>query len=587
MKQTINKESRAELLFSQMPIKKAIWIVVLPSLILTLMIGLYSFVDQVFIQQFVPETKPVLSSNGVGEIANYLTISQASTSDYLNLFNNYNKLTYIENGMIKHLNLLGRITSNTIVSTTNAAFQPLIIFSNSIVFLIPVGASVYYTKCLSKKLDKATKNVWATMFWSTFTLSLIATMFSFIFVTSGIMQLFAGKTILEIDRAQSLGMSQTDLLRLQDYYDAAYKLSIQWANEYVYVYAAGTILQGLVTLFSYFIRAEGFNTYVMWIGIGANLINIALDAVFIIVFKMGVLGGVLATIIGWIFNLSACLIYTYLKSKQKHLQMNLGVLFKFKFNKDLLIPTILLGLSGFIRSFGVAFSFAMINIVLSKPSFADPIHFQFYWAKATPIITLFLISIFGISDGARSLLSYNYTRRDFQRCKEIYLWTLLVSVVYAVTVYIFVAITAGNLWVLALNVDENLIKDTANFIRILTLRIIATCFSVSSLLVFQGTNNIEKSILATSLENFITFLIIIPIGIGIAYGVYNSNLVKETANWIIIGTFIFNTLFASLILLSYSYYYITKKLPKIDQNKISWSRKIEHKFFATIEKENI
>gem|GEM_PF-6621775 len=31
----------------------------------------------------------------------------------------------------------------------------------------------------------------------------------------------------------------------------------------MYVYASGTILQGLVNLLSYLIRAEGYNAYVM------------------------------------------------------------------------------------------------------------------------------------------------------------------------------------------------------------------------------------------------------------------------------------------------------------------------------------
>ncbi|WP_416737926.1 MATE family efflux transporter [Mycoplasmopsis meleagridis] len=576
------KHDRAETLFAHTPIRKSIWIVAVPSLILTLMIGLYSFVDQVFIQQFVPSTKPVLlanaTNNGLGEIAPYLPINMGySLNNFNQLFNEYNSLPNMTNK-------LAYITSNSIVSTTSASFQPLIIFSNSIVYLIPVGASVYYTKCLSKKLEWASKNIWATMFWCTFALSILATCMSFIFVGSGIMKALAGKTVLEIDKAQTAGMTLSNLKQLQAYYDAAFELSIKWANEYVYVYAAGTILQGMVTLFSYFIRAEGFNTYVMAAGIVANIVNIILDAIFIIVAKVGVLGGVISTIIGWMVNLCLCVIYTSYKAKKKEVWLSLKGLFHFRFNKELLGPVFLLGLSGFIRSFGVAFSFAMINIILSKPAFADPNHFQFYWAKATPIITLFLISIFGISDGARSLLSYNYTRRDFTRCKQIYFWTLIVSISYALVVYTFIALTAGNLWVLALNVDSVLVKETANFIRVLTIRIVALSLSISSFLVFQGTNNIEKSILATALENFITFIFIIPIAFGIAYGVYNHTNEKDIANWIIIAGFITNTLSASLFLLFYSYRYISKVLPKIDSNKVSWSRKIEHKFFDHVDK---
>lgn len=565
-------DTRAQELFGNTAVKKAIWIVTIPSLLTAMMVGLYSFADQVFIQQFVPQTRQVLINNQIGEIASYMTNQSLTFNDYFSLFEKYNQLLPNEN--------LARITANSVVSTTNAAFQPLIIFSNSIVFLVPVGASIYYTKCISKKMELTAKNLWATMFWATVVLALIATLISFIFVGAGLLKLLAGKTELNSTKAIALGMSQSEVDNLQDFYNAAYQLSLKWASNYIYIYASGTILQGLSMLFAYFIRAEGYNSFVMWIGIVANVINISLDALFIIVFKMGVLGGIWATIVGWTFNLSAYVIYTTIQHKKGHLWMSLGQLIKFQFSSKMLLPTFLLGFSGFIRSFGVAFSFAIINILLSKPGFADPGHFQFYWAKSAPIITLFAISIFGINDGARSLLSYNYTLRNFKRCKEIYLWTLLVAVSYSLIVYVFVFFTANNLWVIALNVNNELIPATSRFIQIMTLRVVAISFSISSLLVFQGTNDVEKSILASMWENFICFAVIMPIGLGLAYWAFLGQNNALAANWIIISTYIVNSLIASLTLLAWSWHYLTKKLPKIDQSKVSWSRKIEHQFFA-------
>jgi hypothetical protein len=50
----------------------------------------------------------------------------------------------------------------------------------------------------------------------------------------------------------------------------------------------------------------------------------------------------------------------------------------------------------------------------------------------------------------------------------------------------------------------------------MSLRIIAVSFVVVSLLAFQGSNDIAKSIFASIFENFICFVIIVPIGYGIA-----------------------------------------------------------------------
>ncbi len=364
----------------------------------------------------------------------------------------------------------------------------------------------------------------------------------------------------------------------------AHKLSVQWAKQYIYIYASATVLQCLTLYLSYFIRSEGYNTYVMVCGIVANLINIALDALFIINFKMGVLGGVVATVIGWLFNTSAYIIYIVVKDRKQKTWLSIKSLFKFKFNKKLLGPIFSLGLGGFLRTFGIGFLFIIMNLLIANSHFAMPEYFQFFWAKGQPIVSLFLISFFGINDGARSLFSYNYTLRKFDRCKKVYLWTMLIALLYSIIVYVFVASTANNLWVWILNVDSDKIEGTATFIRVISLRILAVSLTINSLLAFQGANDVEKTIFSSAFENIISFVIVIPISYGIAYGVYKTTGDKEMANWIIVGAFVFNCLLSSLVLMGLSYWFVFKKLEKIDQTKLSWSRKIEHKFFEMAQK---
>ena len=568
----IIKQERAEKLFANTPIKKAIWIVALPSLLAALMLGLYFFIDQIFIQKFVPQTRYVFDDSGkLGEIYSFLDngVQKLTQSEFLNLFNKYNSFASSK---------ISTINSNTVVSQTMVAIQPFTIFSNSIVFLIPVGSAIYYTKCVSKGYKKAGQNLWASMFWTSIVTSLLATLVTFIFIWSGFLNSLVGITKLDQNVKAKMNANEFDLL--QSYYYAAAKMSAHWAKQYMYVYASGTILQGLVNLLSYLIRAEGYNAYVMGWAIGANLVNIALDALFMIPLKMGVLGGVIATLIGWFVNLLAYLAYCAVKEKKDKTWLYLSVLFKFKFTKKMLGPVILLGLSGFIRTFGVAISFTMISFLFSKTPFADPGHFQYYWSKSAPIVSLFLTSIYGINDGARSLLSYNYAKKDYERCKQTYYWTMFVAIFYTTLTYTFIALTANVIWVPILNVIDAERIETVKFIRIMMLRLIAVSLSVSSLLVFQATNNIGKSLLASVMENFICAAIVIPIGYGIAYAIFLKTSSVALANWIIAWFFIINLLIASTILFIMSSYYITKgiKRPKVKQ---SWSEKIEEDFHKT------
>lgn len=65
-------------------------------------------------------------------------------------------------------------------------------------------------------------------------------------------------------------------------------------------------------------------------------------------------------------------------------------------------------------------------------------------------------------------------------------------------------------------------------------------------------------------ENFILFIIVILIFYGIVYGVYKIIGNKEIVNWIIVGVFVFNCLLLLLVLMGFLYWFVFKKLEKID-----------------------
>lgn len=579
-----NKQERAEILFSKTPIKKAIWIVTIPALLTAFMVGLYGFVDQVMIQHFVPRTTHLFGENGI--IYDFLEsgTTKINSIKYKELVILYNKSA----AELPNKVMLQELTSNSIVAVSTVASQPLLIFSNSIVFLTPVGTSIYYTKCISKKMEFTGKNIWATSFWISVSLSLLSTIFMFIFSFSGLQKQLVGRTVLDTEvlekiKTQFDEKTYREALLLQDYYDAGSKISLKFARQYILIFGAGTVLQGLVSLLSFFIRAEGHNTYIMFWGITANLINIGMDYILISIAKLGVLGGAIATVIGWTINVGAFVIYIIYMDRRKKTWMTFRNLFKFNFDKNILLPSFSLGVSGFLRSFGVAVSFAVLSLLYTKTSFSNP-QFQVYWSKSSPILTLFLISIFGISDGARSLFSYNYTQKDFQRCKEVYYWTFGVAIIYGALVWIGVSATSYHFWTFALNASEESRAEVAKFISILMVRIFTVAFTICSLMVFQAANDSARSVLASVTENYIGLATIIPIGALVAYIVYYNTGNKNAACWVITAFFILNSLVSSLFLLGVSINYVFKKIPKMDEyTKLSWSKRLEKKFFDNAE----
>lgn len=592
----VDKQARAKLLFENTPVKKAIFIVAIPGLATSLMLGLAAFINQIFILNFVPSTIFLLDTtvNGAaqsGILYNFLpeNFVRLNREQFDQIFHSYNDFTVLSEK-------INEMTSNQVGAIAVNTISPFTIFSNSIVYLIPVGTSVYYTKCVSKGLEKTGKDLWSTAFYATVICSILATLVMYITIWAGLVDQIASRTKFDANSLQLLD-SNSELLTkfnewgisnykpsqiLQQYYESSREVSIYWSKIYIYIYCGGTIIQGLYLLLSYLIRAEGKNVYVMFWAIVANVCDVILNILLIKVAKMGMLGAAISTILAWVINLTAYVFYIYKNNLKQKTWLSITHLIHFKFRYKFLAPIGLLGFSGFIRSVGVAVGSLVITLLLTNLPYSNGASNVYLWAKASPIITLFFLALFGIADGSRSLLSYAYTKRDIKRVKQIYWYTLILSFSYAVLVYTLVACLAPYFLYL-LRVEENVINEACLYLRINMLRLALYSFATGAMLLFQGTNNIKNSIIATAMEGFLTFFIVMGIGVGFGFLLSSYGVDDFHATLVISISYAVNSLVAGIINFAISTYHVNKNIPKIDQIKLSWSRRIEHKFFAEAE----
>ena len=113
------------------------------------------------------------------------------------------------------------------------------------------------------------------------------------------------------------------------------------------------------TALSSIIRADGSPQYSMFFLVAGAVINIILDALFILVFKWGVEGGALATIIGQYVSVIIALFYL---RKFKSFSLDLS---DYKINKSI-FRVMLYGISSFITQITVLVLFVFMNNVLTK-----------------------------------------------------------------------------------------------------------------------------------------------------------------------------------------------------------------------------
>ncbi|MDF2596567.1 MAG: family efflux transporter [Clostridia bacterium] len=202
---------------------------------------------------------------------------------------------------------------------------------------------------------------------------------------------------------------------------------LPYATEYMRVIFFGAIFQVVSMGLNNFIRADGnpkIAMLTMFLGAG---INILLDPLFIFVFKMGMTGAALATILAQAISTIWVVAYFFGKKSRNKLKLKY---MKLRFSIVSKITS--LGLPGF--SMQVAAS--LLNMVLNKSLF---LYGGDIAISSMGIInslqTILLMPIIGLNQGLQPIVSYNFGAKQYDRIKTAVKLAITASTVIVVLGY--------------------------------------------------------------------------------------------------------------------------------------------------------
>lgn len=208
---------------------------------------------------------------------------------------------------------------------------------------------------------------------------------------------------------------------------------LPYAAGYLQIILLGSIPMAIGTGMNNFIRAEGNPRTAMNTMLIGTVTNIVLDYVFIFIFKWGIKGAALATIISYCVT-STWVLYYFLsgKSMLKIHRVNLR-LKKILVQSILVIgfPTFILQVASSIQHlilnrslayYGGDLALAAIGIIMS-------------------VTTFLVMPAMGIAQGAQPIIGYNYGAKNFDRVKS----TLKLEIV-AATAILTVGWILSKLW---------------------------------------------------------------------------------------------------------------------------------------------
>ncbi len=278
--------------------------------------------------------------------------------------------------------------------------------------------------------------------------------------------------------------------------------TIDYATEYMSVYAIGTIFVQLTLGMNAFITAQGFTKISMISILVGAVANIILDPILIYGLDMGVRGAALATIISQ--ALSCVWIISFLSGKRSILRLKPRNMIP---SPKIVLPCIALGTATFIMQasesvISICFNSSLLNYGGDIAVGAMTI--------LTSVMQFALLPSQGVAQGAQPILSFNYGAKNADRVKQTYKILLKTCLIYSVTIWILVMLMP-SVFVSIFTPDAELIAFASKALRIYFSGMILFGIQIACQMTFVSLGNAASSVVVAVVRKFVLLLPLIYI----------------------------------------------------------------------------
>lgn len=277
----------------------------------------------------------------------------------------------------------------------------------------------------------------------------------------------------------------------------ASKQTIEYAVDYMNIYAMGTVFVQLTLGLNAFITAQGnTKTGMLTVTIGA-VCNIILDPVFIFSCGMGVRGAALATIISQAVSCIWCICFlcgkkTVIRLRKKNI----------RFSIPIILPCVALGVSTFIMQSSESVIFVCFNSSLLKYGGDIAVGAM---TICTTVTQFAMLPLQGISQGAQPISSYNFGAKNPGRVKKTFRLLLLSCFAYALLLWIAI-MAAPQLFARMFTSDTELMDFSVHVIRIYCGALFLMGIQVACQMTFVSIGNAICSVIVAIVRKFILLL---------------------------------------------------------------------------------
>ena len=273
--------------------------------------------------------------------------------------------------------------------------------------------------------------------------------------------------------------------------------TIDYAADYMGVYALGTIFVQLTLGMNAFITAQGFaKTGMLTVLIGA-VCNIILDPLFIFTFQMGVRGAAWATIISQAISMTWVL--CFLRGKKTRLRLMRKTM---SLRPEIILPCIALGLAPFIMQSSESIIAICFNSSLLKYGGDVAVGAM---TILTSVMQFAMMPLQGLGQGAQPITSYNYGACNTARVKQTFRLLVLVSVTYSTLLWALIMLFP-QLFAGIFTSDAALLTFTAKVLRIYAGALLLFGVQIACQMTFISLGSAKESILVAVVRKFVLLI---------------------------------------------------------------------------------
>jgi putative MATE family efflux protein len=183
------------------------------------------------------------------------------------------------------------------------------------------------------------------------------------------------------------------------------------SSTYFSIIIFGQIFAGFMFANTAIIRSIGDTKTVMIINIFGAILNVILDYLFMFVRNWGIAGAARATVVSWFVSSIYGLWYYF---KQQH---SIQISFRyFVLRWETLKEIFLLGIPTFFRQVIGSITIIIVNNLLRTNGGTDAIS---AFGLTQRILMLFMMPIFGVTQGLAPIIGYNYGAEKHHRVREV------------------------------------------------------------------------------------------------------------------------------------------------------------------------